>query len=70
MLGLHQIKQLDQNFVAGDFNSHDLLMVDNDVTIMRGVMIKKPLLQEISENETGKKEENKEDGDNDNEIVE
>ena len=33
-------------------------------------MIKKPLLQEISENETGKKEENKEDGDNDNEIVE
>lgn len=63
---LDQVQQLNKNFVAEDSNSDALLMADNNVTVMGDVMIKK----EIRENETEKKEEDEEDGDNKIEIVE
>ena len=60
---LDQLQQFNKNFFADDFNSDDLLMVDDDITVMEGMIMKKEFLQEICETETGNEEEDEENGD-------
>lgn len=45
-------------------------MVDDDVTVMEDVIMKKEVLQEICRNEAGKEQEGEEEGYNENEIAE
>ena len=45
-------------------------MVDDDVTVMEDVIMKKEILQEICRNEAGKEQEDEEEGYNENEIAE
>ena len=67
---LDQLQQHDKDFVSEDFNSDELLTVDDDDSVMGCVMTEKEILQEICENETvEEEEEDGEDCDNENEIV-
>ena len=67
---LDQLQQHDKDFVSEDFNSDELLTVDDDDSVMGCVMTEKEILQEIRENETvEEEEEDGEDCDNENDIV-
>ena len=46
---IDQLWQRDENLIANDFTYKEILTVDNDIAVMRGVMTDEDIVQELIE---------------------